>query len=70
MANASFREYQLYCPICDHTFTQLLVLHKLPKDLNVDSILANCVAGHDHKAYQDAKARKNQTQVDQKEKAE
>ena len=61
MANAIFREYRLYCPICDHTFTQVVVLHKLPKDFNVDSVLANCVASHDHKAYQDAMKQKNET---------
>jgi len=56
MTNAIFKEFRLYCPICDHTFTQLVVLHKVPEDYNLDRVLADAVARHDHKAFQEAKA--------------
>jgi hypothetical protein len=62
MANADFREYTLFCPVCNVNFKQLIVLHKLPKSFDVDSalagILADAVQRHDHKAYQDAQAQK------------
>jgi hypothetical protein len=57
MANAIFKEFRQYCPICDHTFTQLVVLHKVPEDYNCDRILADAAAHHDHKAFEEAKAR-------------
>ena len=70
MANAKWMEYRLFCPICNDYFTQLVVLHKLPKNFQIDPYLAGMVESHDHKACQDAKAQKSQAQVDQKEKAE
>ena len=72
MSNANVREYTLFCPVCRANFIQLVVLHKLPKDFNVDSILADAVARHDHKAYQDAMEQKNEADTAQQkhEKAE
>jgi hypothetical protein len=60
MADAIWKEFELYCPVCDHTFKQLIVLHKVPKDYNLDKILADSIERHDHKAYQDWKAKEGQ----------
>jgi hypothetical protein len=72
MANASFVEYELFCPVCNVNFKQLVVLHKLPKNFNIDGYLAGMVERHDHAAYQKAKAeRDNAASVEQsKKKAE
>jgi C4-type Zn-finger protein len=48
-----YQEYELYCPVCDHTFKQLVVLHKVPEDFDVGPYLAGMVERHDHKAYQE-----------------
>ena len=70
MANARRMEYRLFCPICNDYFTQLVVLHKLPKNFKMDPYMAGIVERHDHKAFQDAKAQKDNAQIDQQEKAE
>jgi hypothetical protein len=71
MENAIFREYELYCPVCDHTFKQLIVLHKLPEEFDVTQILADAVGRHDHKAYQDyKKAQMEKASDGQQEKTE
>ena len=31
MANAIWKEYELFCPVCNAYFKQLVVLHKVPK---------------------------------------
>ena len=67
MASAEFKEYTLFCPVCKVNFKQLIVLHKLPKNFNVDRILANAVESHNHQAYQDAQAQKNKAAADQQE---
>ena len=67
MASAEFREYTLFCPVCNVNFKQLIVLHKLPKNFNVDRVLADAVERHDHKAYQDAQVQKNKAAADQQE---
>jgi hypothetical protein len=62
MAEAIFQEIQLYCPVCDANFTQLVVLHKLPKGFKTDSYLADMVERHNHQAFQ--AARKQAKSVD------
>ena len=57
MANASFQEYELFCPVCNVRFKQLVVLHKLPKGFEIEPYLAGMVERHDHAAYQAAKAK-------------
>jgi hypothetical protein len=57
MAYAIWKEYELYCPVCDHTFKQLVVLHKVPEGFEIEPYLAGFVAGHDHKAYQEYRAK-------------
>jgi hypothetical protein len=57
MANATYKEFKLFCPICNVTFTQLVVLHKLPENFNIDRYLAGMVESHNHKEYQAYQAR-------------
>jgi hypothetical protein len=54
MRNADFKEYTLFCPVCNAHFKQLVVMHKLPKNFKIDSYLSGMVERHDHKAYQQA----------------
>jgi hypothetical protein len=65
MADAEWKEYRLFCPICQDHFTQLVVLHKLPRGFKIEPYLAGMVESHDHKAYQEAKAKKAQDRSDQ-----
>jgi hypothetical protein len=69
MLDAAFKEFRLYCPICDHTFTQLIVLHKVSKNYDLAPVLADAVARHDHKAYQDSVAQRNNISDGSQEKA-
>ncbi len=52
MAIPNVKRFRPYCPTCNETFTLMAVL---PKDANVDGYLADAVARHDHKAFQEAK---------------
>ena len=52
-----YEEYELYCPVCDHTFKQLVVLHKVPEDFDMGPHLQGMVERHDHAAYQAWKAK-------------
>lgn len=65
MADAIFKEFRLFCPICNDSFTQLVVLHKLPKGFNLDPYLMDMVERHDHKAFQDAKTQRSQVDAGQ-----
>lgn len=44
--------FRPFCPTCNESFTLMAVL---PKGASVDAYLADAVARHDHKAYQEAK---------------
>jgi hypothetical protein len=68
MANAKWMEYRLFCPVCNDYFTQLVVLHKLPKNFKIDPYLAGMVESHNHKAFQGAKAQKQPAQPAQQPK--
>jgi hypothetical protein len=70
MANARWMEYRLFCPICNDYFTRLVTLHKLPKNFKIDPYLAGMVERHNHKAFQDAKAQKDNARIGQHEKGE
>lgn len=61
MANAEWKEYRLFCPVCNVYFTQLVVLQKLPKNFKIEPYLAGMVKSHDHKAYQEAQAQKEKS---------
>jgi uncharacterized protein (DUF2225 family) len=58
MADAIWNEYELFCPVCNTHFKQLVVLHKVPKNFDIASYLAGFVERHDHKAWQDAQRQK------------
>jgi hypothetical protein len=52
MAIPNVKRFRPFCPTCNENFTLMSVL---PKDANVDLYLADAVARHDHKAFQEAK---------------
>ena len=52
MAIPNVKRFRPFCPTCNDNFTLMSVL---PKDSNVDKYLADAVARHDHKAFQEAK---------------
>ena len=52
MAIPNVKRFRPFCPTCNDHFTLMSVL---PKDANVDQYLADAVARHDHKAFNDAK---------------
>ncbi|MGB9406124.1 MAG: hypothetical protein WCA89_01245 [Terracidiphilus sp.] len=56
MAKTNCYEFRLFCPICNASFTQLVILHKVPKGFKIDSYLAGMVERHDHQAFQAARA--------------
>lgn len=58
MADAIWKEYELFCPVCNAHFKQLVVLHKVPKNFDITPHLAGFVERHDHKAWQDAQRQK------------
>lgn len=53
MAIPNVKRFRPFCPTCNENFTLMAVL---PKDANADAYIADAVARHDHKAFQDAKA--------------
>jgi hypothetical protein len=59
VAKAEWLEFRLFCPVCNVHFTQLVVLHKLPKNFKIEPYLAGMVESHDHKAVQEAQAKKD-----------
>lgn len=52
MGIPNVKRFRPFCPVCNENFTVMAVL---PKDENVDAYLADLVARHDHKAYQESK---------------
>ncbi len=52
MAIPNVKRFRPFCPVCNETFTVMAVL---PKQEKVDAYLADVVARHDHKAYQESK---------------
>jgi 5-methylcytosine-specific restriction endonuclease McrA len=58
MADAIWKEYELFCPVCNATFKQLVVLHKVPKNFGITPYLEGFVKSHDHKAWQEAQQKK------------
>jgi hypothetical protein len=51
MAIANVTRFRPFCPVCKDSYTLMAVL---PKGANVEAYLADAVARHDHKAYQEA----------------
>ena len=58
MAEAIWNEYELFCPVCNTHFKQLVVLHKVPENFDIAPYLAGFVESHDHKAWQEAQRKK------------
>lgn len=62
MAIPNVKRFRPFCPVCNENFTLMAVL---PKDEDVSAYLADAVARHDHKAFQDAKERRFKVRVGQ-----
>jgi len=52
MGIPNVKRFRPFCPVCNESFSLMAVV---PKDADVDAYLADVVARHDHKAYQEAK---------------
>jgi len=52
MGIPNVKRFRPFCPTCNDSFTLMALL---PKGADVDKYLADAVARHDHKAYQDSK---------------
>ena len=62
MGIPNVRRFRPFCPVCNESYTIMAVL---PKDADVDSYLADAVARHDHKAYQESKVQHFKIRVGQ-----
>jgi hypothetical protein len=52
MGIPNVKRFRPFCPVCNESFSLMAVV---PKEASVDAYLADVVARHDHKAYQEAK---------------
>ncbi len=52
MGIPNVKRFRPFCPECNESFTLMAVL---PKNADVSAYLADAVARHDHKAYQESK---------------
>ena len=52
MGIPNVKRFRPFCPVCNESFSLMAVV---PKDADADAYLADVVARHDHKAYQEAK---------------
>ncbi len=62
MGIPNVKRFRPYCPTCNDSYTLMAVL---PKDASVDKYIADAVARHDHKAFQDAKVQQFKIRVGQ-----
>ena len=62
MGIPNVRRFRPFCPVCNESFTIMAVI---PKDADVDAYLAEAVARHDHKAYQESKVQHFRIRVGQ-----
>ncbi len=46
------KRFRPFCPVCNDNFTVMAVL---PKNADQDAYVADAVARHDHKAFQESK---------------
>lgn len=56
------KRFRPFCPTCNDNFTLMTVLSK---DADVEAYLADAVARHDHKAFNDAKQQTTKVRVGQ-----
>ncbi len=52
MGIPNVKRFRPYCPECKENFTLMAVL---PRNADLSAFLADAVARHDHKAYQESK---------------
>ena len=52
MAIPNVKRFRPFCPTCNDSFTLMAVL---PKGTNQEAYVADAIARHDHKAFQEAK---------------
>ncbi|HXB67428.1 MAG TPA: hypothetical protein VNY05_04255 [Candidatus Acidoferrales bacterium] len=52
MAIPNVKRFRPFCPTCNDNFTLMVVL---PQKADVNKYLADAVARHDHKGFQEAK---------------
>jgi len=62
MAIPNVKRFRPFCPVCNESFSVMAVL---PKNASVDAYLADVVARHDHKAYQESKIQHFKVRVGQ-----
>jgi hypothetical protein len=62
MAIPNVKRFKPFCPVCNEAFTVMAVL---PKETDVSGYLADAVARHDHKAYQESKQQHFKVRVGQ-----
>jgi hypothetical protein len=62
MAIPNVKRFRPYCPTCKDSYTLMAVL---PRDADVDKYLAEAVARHDHKAFEDSKQLHKKVRVGQ-----
>ena len=62
MAIPNVKRFRPFCPTCNENFTVMAVL---PRESDVDKYLADVVARHDHKAFQDAKVQQFKIRIGQ-----
>ncbi len=62
MAIPNVKRFRPFCDTCKESFTVMAVI---PRDTNLDTYLADVVARHDHKAFQEAKSLHTKVRVGQ-----
>lgn len=62
MAIPNVKRFRPFCPTCNDSYTLMAVL---PMGANVDKYLADAVARHDHKAFQESKVAQFKVRVGQ-----
>ena len=62
MAIPNVKRFRPFCPTCNDSFTVMTVL---PRDADVNAYLADVVARHDHKAFQESKQQTFKVRVGQ-----
>ncbi|MFZ0593015.1 MAG: hypothetical protein WAM39_21335 [Bryobacteraceae bacterium] len=62
MAIPNVKRFRPFCPVCNESFTVMVVL---PKDADPDAYVKNAVERHDHKAFQETKEKMFKIRVGQ-----
>ncbi len=62
MGIPNVKRFRPFCPVCNESFSLMAVV---PKEADVNAYLADVVARHDHKAYQEAKQQHFKVRVGQ-----